>query len=240
LRAANDGTHVASSQDMQTARRRWQFATGGWITIGLAVSTGCSAAADKPDDGAIRWTASPETVAELGVHAWQLEGEADDATLTGTGADGATVFHAVVDQRPPQKLVIDVDVPSTWRLEYTEGMAPVMSADVPDTVSRAFAASAREVASRTPPSSPLLTPKITGSLGPGEQAPQRVGTCILDGRGTLLYNVPVAANGAITQVGIYQACSTRSQACVQAMGTGGGCDSVLDCIMSASECKITE
>jgi hypothetical protein len=101
------------------------------VTVASFVAAcGSSAASGGSDAGAVRWTASAETEAALGVQTWRLERTPEKAALSGSSRDGATVFHGVLG-RSADRIYVDVEKPDAWHLDYERGALPVASGPVP-------------------------------------------------------------------------------------------------------------
>jgi len=125
----------------------WVGGLGLVVVASFVTACGSGAAPEASDDAAVDWAASAEAEAALGVHEWHVEGTPERAVLTGVSADGATVFHTVVD-RSVDRIAVDLDKPDVWHLDYERGALPVASGPIPPGVSVAFAASEQQAASR--------------------------------------------------------------------------------------------
>jgi hypothetical protein len=140
---------------LRTRGRSYQVI--GCIVIAGSV-VGCGSSSASSDDEPIAWEASAETEAQLGIHSWRLEGTGAKASLSGLHVEAgreAVVFHATV-ARPGDRIVIDVDVPETWRFELAQGGEPVASRGASEGVMLAFSASAKELEARIAPAPALM------------------------------------------------------------------------------------
>jgi hypothetical protein len=196
------------------------------LALAVMVVAACHSS-ESGEDGAIRWSASAETEASLGVHSWRLEGPPDKAELSGLSdgaeGEGKAVFHAVIDRTTPGRVVIDVDLPSIWHLDYASDRVPATSGVVSDRVGGAFAASASELASRVLPTPGLLTPKLYGPPGAAQPGSSNGGlpsattpgtpTCLLQGDAKALSDAPGAAAGAVAATKDFNTCLNDLAAC---------------------------